>query len=280
MPTFIGLVAILMWGALALLGTLTAQIPAFQLLFICFSMSAGLLFVKRILTKEALFSPPSLGYKQWLFGITGLFGFHFCYFMALKFAPAIQVSLIVYLWPLLLTFFVAKAEARLKALLGGLLGFIGVSLVILQGKDLGALGITNDHLIGYSLAISCALIWSSYSWSLSKNKGSADDIGWLSLAVALLSLVAHLCLETGVWNLAASEVIGAILLGLGPVGGAFYLWDIGMKKGNRSLLAISSFAAPLITALSLVIAGISQWSSVLLLALILVILGGWIANRS
>lgn len=277
MPTFLGLSAITLWGSLALLGTMTSEIPAFQLLFICFSISAGLMFLNRLLQKRPALQKPDMTKRQWLIGIAGLFGFHFCYFMALRFAPAIQVSLIVYLWPLLLTLLVATPGHRKRAMLGGVLGFIGVSLVITQ-NDSGTSAIAAEYISGYALAICCALIWSTYSWSLSKTAGHSDDIGWLSLAVALLSLAAHLTLETSYWPLSSKEFIGALLLGLGPVGGAFYLWDSGMKHGNRSLLAISSFAAPLITAVSLVLAGISEWSLILLTALILVLTGGLIAT--
>ena len=279
MPTFLGLTAISSWGVLALLGSLTNEIPAFQLLFICFSISAALMFVKRGVQHTALFERPVMTPSQWLIGIVGLFGFHFCYFMALRFAPAIQVSLIVYLWPLILTLFVAEKGRKKQALYGGLIGFTGVSLVISQHQGVSAFSdISPNYMTGYLLAASCALIWSSYSWYLSKNTGSADNIGWLSLVVALLSLIAHFFFETAYWQLSATEIIGALLLGFGPVGGAFYLWDIGMKQGNRSLLAISSFAAPLITAFSLVLAGISEWSFILLAALLLVVTGGFIAS--
>lgn len=279
MPTFLGLSAITLWGGLALLGSLTTRVPAFQLLFICFSISATLMFLNRILQKRPVLKGPDMTVNQWLTGISGLFGFHFCYFMALKFAPAMQVSLIVYLWPLLLTVLVATPGQRKRALLGGMTGFIGVSLVITQNQTGAAASVISpQYLTGYALAICCALIWSFYSWSLAKNGGSADDIGWLSLAVAALSLTAHLLLEKTYLPFTQTEVLGALLLGLGPVGGAFYLWDAGMKHGNRSLLAISSFAAPLITAFSLIIAGISDWSLILLTALVLVISGGLIAN--
>lgn len=281
MPTILGLSAITMWGCLALLAVLTKEVPAFLLLALCFAISAALLFLKRLFTRQPLFTRPTLTPMQWLSGIAGLFGFHFCYFMALKFAPAIQVSLIVYLWPLLLTLLVAPPDQKIKALLGGSLGFAGVALVILQRDSSGTADLSWDAVLpGYLLAISCALIWSLYSWSLSKSQGSSDDIGWLSVAVALLALTAHFALEEpALGQLTREELFGALLLGLGPVGGAFYLWDIGMKRGNQALLAVSSFAAPLITALTLVVAGISQWSMSVLLALILVISGGWVANR-
>ena len=121
--SFIGFLAIAMWGTLALLGHLTKGLPPFQLLFLCFLISASLLFVKRLLLKQRLFAKPTLDAKGWLIGVMGLFGFHFCYFMALKYASALNVSLIAYLWPMLLALLLANKKERAKALLGSVVGF-------------------------------------------------------------------------------------------------------------------------------------------------------------
>ncbi len=52
---------------------------------------------------------------------------------------------------------------------------------------------------------------------------------------------------------------------LGPVGLAFYVWDIGVKQGDIQLLGTSSYAAPLLSTLLLVLVGIplplGRWPS-------------------
>lgn len=281
MATFYGINAILMWGLLALLGSLTIDIPAFQLLFICFLISTLIMFGRRFLRKEALFRLPTLKPSQWLIGTSGLFGFHFFYFMALKQAPVLEVSLFVYLWPLLLSVMIAARGQRFQAIIGGVVGFLGI-VVIITSK--GELNLSLESTSGYLLALLCALIWSSYSAYLAKSPGDIDDIGWISLAVASLSLIAHLTLESGFslntahWHFNSSAWLGAILLGLGPVGGAFYLWDQGLKRGNQSLLASLSFCAPLISSISLILAGQEQASMALLVAVALIMFGGLIAN--
>lgn len=282
MATVLGISAILLWGILALLGTMTTSIPAFQLLFICFSISSLIMFSRRIIRGERVLKRPNLPLRSRLIGITGLFGFHFFYFMALRQAPALEVSLIVYLWPLLLAVLVAHRSQRLQAMLGGMVGFIGV-VVLMSGK--GELTLSGESTLGYLLAILCALIWSNYSAYLARSPGKVDDIGWISLAVAGLSLIAHLILESDLsldarmWQFSMSEWLGAILLGLGPVGGAFYLWDIGLKQGNKTLLASLSFFAPLISSVALVLAGQDEASVELLISVGLIMLGGLIANR-
>lgn len=270
-----GLTAILMWGLLALLGANSAEIPAFQLLFICFSIAFGLMLARRVLRGNALWQKPDLSISQWLIGTLGLFGFHFLYFWALKLAPALQVSLIVYLWPLLLTILVARSGQRLQAIVGGGLGFAGVCLLL---ASKGNLDLQADHLTGYALAAGCALIWAGYSFWLARTPGKSDHIGWVAGLSALLALISHLLLEPMRWHYETSVWLSALLLGLGPVGGAFFLWDYALKRGNQVLLGALSFCAPLISALALVISGTATYSPVIVVALSLVLTGGLIAS--
>ena len=46
-------------------------------------------------------------------------------------------------------------------------------------------------------------------------------------------------------------------LGIGPLGGAFLLWDIGMKKGNVPLLGVLSYAALILSTALLVALGLA-----------------------
>src|SRR3546814_13508445 len=48
----------------------------------------------------------------WALGVGGLFGYHFFYFVALGNAPAVDASLIAYLWPLLIVVFSATLPGR------------------------------------------------------------------------------------------------------------------------------------------------------------------------
>lgn len=277
MPTLSGLIAVLMWGMLAVFSTFTRDIPPFQLLVVCFSISFLLIVIKRLIQQKPVFNPSSMTPLQWLVHTLCLFGFHFCYFMAIRYAPPIEVSLIGYLWPLLLGIYVAPQGLRLFALAGGLLGFVGSVFLVLSGESLSA---DVQYLPGYLLAFTCALIWSGYSWFLSRSHSDVEDIGWVSLLVAVLSLIAHLWLEQTRTSLTASELLNAMLLGLGPIGGAFYLWDIGMKNGDQSLLASISFATPVISAVALYVAGFSPLSTAVIVAVSLILSGALITNNA
>ena len=121
------------------------------------------------------------------------------------------------------------------------------------------------HLPGYLAAAACALIWSGYSL-LSRRLGAAptETVAVFCLATAALSLVAHLALETTAWPAGALGWLAMLALGLGPVGLAFYLWDIGCKRGDIQLLGTASYAAPLVSTLILIAAGFAEPTPTLL----------------
>lgn len=277
MATFLGFFAIFMWGMLAALSVFTNRIPPFQLLFICFTIASSLVYVKRAITREPLIKKPAMDRTQWLVGVTGLFGFHIFYFLALRFAPPIEATLIIYLWPLLLGVLLATKGNKRFAVLGGIIGFCGTVVMIADGLDTNQ-GESALAVVGYLCALGCALIWTNYSWFLSKTKSDVEDISWVALAVAFIALVCHLLFENGVWDLTNTEVAMLILIGIGPTGGAFYLWDIGMKQGNQSWLASISFGTPVIASVSLYLFGFSELTVSIIVATLLIVVGAVVSN--
>ena len=282
-PTFIGVLAIAMWAALALLSVLTESLSPFLLLALCFFISGLLVLIKRACKREPLLSLPALTKMQWLVGVGGLFGFHFFYFMAIRHAPPIQVSLVCYLWPLLLALYVSAPGNHWLTLLGASLGFMGAGVVITDGALFNvANSFASNDAVGYGYALVAALIWSSYSWYMGKSNNNVEDIGWMSMAVAILAFICHLFLEPSslstLTQLDGITLLAILLLGLGPVGGAFYLWDIGMKFGKQSWLASLSFATPVLSTMLLALFGIGTLSINVLIALALIMVGAGICN--
>jgi drug/metabolite transporter (DMT)-like permease len=74
-----------------------------------------------------------------------------------------------------------------------------------------------------------------------------------------------------------SEWLAVLLLGIGPVGLAFYVWDIGVKHGDIRLLGVASYAAPLLSTLALVAAGYAEPRATLGIAAFLIAGGGLLA---
>jgi drug/metabolite transporter (DMT)-like permease len=224
-----------------------------------------------------IFGSPISGLLLGIDGVGGLFGYHALYFAALRLAPPAEAGLINYLWPLLIVLFSALLPGeRLRAahVVGALLGFAG--LVALAS---GGLVLDPGAAPGYACAFVAAFVWAGYS-VLSRRFGAVptDAVAGFCLATAALSLAAHLAFETTVWPNTAGQWAAVAALGLGPVGAAFYLWDIGVKRGDIRLLGTASYATPVASTLVLVLAGYAEPTPALALACVLIAAGALVAT--
>lgn len=277
--TLIGFVAVLLWSLLALFTVLSGPTPPLLLNTICFAIGGiiGLIWGAATGMLGELRRVPL---RVYLFGTLGLFGYHTLYFSALRLAPAAEAGLIAYLWPLLIVLFSALLPGerlRVGHMLGAVAGFAGAGLIVTQGGG----GLSSVHMSGYALALLCALTWSGYS-VLSRLVGTAPtaSVAVFCLATSALSLPLHLVFEE---TILPDDGIGwlAILgLGLGPVGAAFYVWDIGVKNGDIQLLGTSAYAAPLLSTMVLIITGLAAPHSALLWAALLITGGAILAARA
>lgn len=272
--TAIGFSAVLMWALLALLTVWTAPVPPFQLNAMTFAVGGGLGLVWLAAT-GSMGQLRGVGWQVYAFGTLGLFGYHALYFSALRLAPAAEASLIAYLWPLFIVLFsglLPGERLRLLHVLGALLALAGAALVVWQGSLTGGFGLV--------LAFLCALVWAGYS-VISRRMGDVPTAAVVvfCLATAALSVPAHLIFETTVVP-TATNWLAVLALGLGPVGAAFFVWDVGMKRGDIQLLGVASYAAPLLSVLALVATGIAQARPVLGLSALLIVGGAALAARA
>ena len=277
--TLIGFAAVILWSMLAVLTVGTAPVPPLLLNAICFGIGGAVGIVWLMLSGE-IGSLRQVPLKVYVIGTAGLFGYHFFYFSALRMAPAAEAGLIAYLWPLLIVLMSALLPGeRLKRghILGGVLGFAGAATILLGGRE----GSVDGAMAGYALALVCAFTWSGYS-IISRSFGAVPtgSVAVFCLATAVLSAVAHLQFETALWPAGALGWLSVIGLGLGPVGLAFYVWDIGVKKGDIQLLGVASYAAPVLSTLILVLAGVAAPSWSLLAAAVLITAGASLAARA
>lgn len=255
--TAIGFVAVLLWALLALFTVGSAPVPPFQLNAICFTIGSLVGFIWLAWSKGGISRLYGISFRVWALGIAGLFGYHALYFSALRMAPAAEAGLIAYLWPLFIVLFSGLLPGeRLRAghIAGGFLGFAGAALIMSGGAE----GFEADALPGYGLALLCALVWSGYS-VLSRRAGGTptESVTVFCAAAAVLSVIAHLLFETTAWPRGALGWASTLALGIGPVGLAFYVWDIGVKHGNIQMLGVASYAAPLLSTLALAAANVT-----------------------
>ena len=282
--TLLGSGAILLWSLLALFTAASGAVPPFQLAAMCF-LVGGLVGCATWALRPGGCAAGLASLRQpwpvWALGIGGLFGYHALYFAALRMAPPAEAGLINYLWPLLIVLLSARLPGagglRPAHLLGALLGLAGVVTLFLGRGDLR---FDDAALPGYAAALAAAFVWAGYS-VLSRRVGAVptDAVAGFCLATAALSLACHRAWEITAWPADARQWGCVAALGLGPVGAAFYLWDIGCKRGDIRLLGVAAYAAPVLSTLILVAAGYAPATPALAIACALIVVGALVAWR-
>ncbi|MEM1314990.1 MAG: DMT family transporter [Pseudomonadota bacterium] len=278
--TALGAVAVALWALLALLTVRSGAVPPFQLTAICLGLGAlcGLGWSRA--SGRAI--PWRLAPRIWALGVFGLFGYHFFYFTALRNGPAAEAGLIAYLWPLLIVLFsglLPGERLRPLHLVGALTAFAGAALILAPAaaKELGG-GFAPEHVPGFAAALLCALLWSGYS-VLSRLAGAVptEAVAGFCAVGAALSALCSLALETPVWPQTAGQWLAVAALGAGPLGLAFYVWDVGVKRGDIQLLGTAAYAAPVLSTLALAAAGEARLTAALALAALLIAGGAGLA---
>jgi drug/metabolite transporter (DMT)-like permease len=277
--TLIGFSAVLMWSLLALFTAASGRMPAFQLAAVTFAIGGGLgaaTWIVRPRAAAALKQKPEV----WALGVSGLFGYHALYFLALRLAPPAEAGLINYLWPLLIVLFSAllpNEHLRLHHVAGALIGLTG-TVLLFAGR--GGLAVADIYLPGYAAAFVAAFVWASYS-VLSRRfpQVPTDAVVGFCLATSVLAAIAHMLFEQTVWPDTAGQWAAVIGLGIGPVGASFYAWDHGVKHGDIRVLGAAAYAAPVLSTLILVAAGYADASMSLVLAAALITGGGLVAAK-
>eukprot|EP01035_Chromulina_nebulosa_P034991 gene34992-47017_t len=106
-----------------------------------------------------------------------------------------------------------------------------------------------------------------------------DAVAGFCMATALLAALVHLAIETTVWPGSVTAWLAIVALGIGPVGAAFYAWDIGMKRGDIRVLGAASYATPLLSTAFLILAGYAQPTANIAVAAVLIAGGGLVAAK-
>ncbi|WP_076997942.1 DMT family transporter [Variovorax sp. KK3] len=277
--TLYALAAIALWATLASIGTALAHLPPFLLTGLALIIGSVMSWPLALRDRQAWAVPP----RTLALGIYGLFGFHFLLFTALRHAPPVEVNLVNYLWPL---FIVVLAPLLLPGLslrplhlVAAVLGFAGAAIAILGARS-ASTGSADLGYWGFVPALGSAFIWASYSlWTKRVKAFPTSAIGLFGLVSGALALGCHALLEPQA-TLSTRDWLLVALCGLGPLGAAFFLWDLALKRGDARQIGILSYITPLASTalLMLVTQRPLSWTIAVAAVLILTaaVMGSWV----
>ena len=258
-PHLLALGSIALWATLASLGVALTHVPPFLLTGLALLVGSLPAWPR---WREWRVSPAVLA-----LGVYGLFGFHFLLFMALRLAPPVEANLVNYLWPLFIVVLapviVPGMRLRTRHVLAAAAGFAGAGLAILGAAAAGPQSVAGPHpaldhaWLGYALALGSALIWSTYSLATRRLSAVGTHfptaaIGAFCVVSGVLSLACHAAFEPRT-ALTLHDFGLIAVLGLGPLGAAFYLWDAALKRGDPRTLGVLGYATPVASTIVLML---------------------------
>jgi drug/metabolite transporter (DMT)-like permease len=264
-PAALALGAIALWMSVAALAVSLKSVPPF-------------LLVGAPMTIVGLATLPT--WRAWrvpattlAVGVYGLFGFHLLLFTALRLAPPVEANLINYLWPLLIVvlapLLLPGQRLAPRHVIGALMGFAGAALVITGGRWTLSVG----HWPGYLLALGAAIVWSTYSLLTKRVRPfPTAAVGLFCLVSGALSLACHWLIESR-YPLSGTEWLRIVLLALGPLGLAYFLWDAALKRGDAKAIGALSYLTPLGSTLMLVATGQGTLTPLVALSALLIVGG-------
>jgi drug/metabolite transporter (DMT)-like permease len=162
--------------------------------------------------------------------------------------------------------FLPDLRLRPAHVLAALAGFAGAAIAILGGG--GARGAWSW---GYLPALGSAFIWASYSLGTRRVPAfPTAAIGLFGLVSGLLSLACHALLEPAA-ALSGRDWMLVAVMGLGPLGAAFFLWDKALKAGDARHIGILSYITPLAsTSLLVLVTGRAFTASIAMAAALII----------
>ncbi len=272
-PRLAALLAVILWSSLATLATSIPLIPPL------FMTGVGLVVGSALSLPLAGFrlSEIKVSWRQLSLGVYGLFGYHAALFLALQTAPKVQANLVNYLWPLLIVLlsplYIRGLRLKANVLIGSVIGFSGAAVAIASSGEMAG-----SFAIGYLFALIAAVVWATYSLGTRKfGEVPTASVGAFAFVAGTLALALHFILEPS-FTPSSSDWFMLIVLGLGPLGAAFYFWDYAIKRGNPQQIGLISFLTPLLSTTMLLIAT-GEELSILLVVSAALIVGGAVIGR-
>ncbi|MGY2285129.1 aromatic amino acid DMT transporter YddG [Pseudomonas gingeri] len=251
LATACGLVAIVLWSTAAgLIRSVSQHFGAIGGAALIYSLGALLLLL--LLGRPRLRSTP----KIYLVLGTALFvAYEICLSLSLGFAnsstQAIQLGVVNYLWPcltVLLAIVMNGQKARWMIVPGSILALFGILWVVsTDGLSLPSI-VENveSNPVSYSLALGCAITFALYCNVTRRYAGGQNLVAFFFIITALILWAKYALSSESLPEFGLRNTLELVAAGVAMAGG-YALWNIGILRGNLTLLATASYSAPVLS---------------------------------
>lgn len=282
--TLIGYLSVLIWSCDALVTTYLKTIPALQTVSLLFAISTLILLTVVVFRSSlSMLIMHALDYRRDIMVATlCLFGTHFFYIQAFKYAKPIFADLINYLWPvylfLLMTAFTARRATR-NEWIGLVLATCGVILLFCPA-DLREFFHLLEDIRGYVYAFLAGLSWALYNLYFSDE---SRHLGYHELtitfaALTVLAFSTHMMFDPTMQPTHTQFALIS-LLSICSVTLGYFLWNHGIQHGDPQVLSILSYQTPILSVVWLVFMGQASFSRNNIAATILITIGTYFCMK-
>lgn len=254
--TIIGLSAIVLWSFIAgLIKKVTMEMNADLGIALIYSCSALIVLT---IFKLPNFKKISKKYLFWgtLLFVSYELSFAFAIAYAQSAQQAIEVNMINYLWPsVTIVAFIIFKELKFNFLVVIGLAISILGIIFIQSGDLGfnLKGLINNsksNPLSYGLALIAAIVWAFYCVVTKKMSNGHNPISIFFIAAALtlwLKLLWFHPLEMPnlYWSNWMYILAAALVVGLG-----YGAWNVGIVKGNITVLVAATYFSPVLSSIS------------------------------
>lgn len=274
--TFIGLTAIVLWSAIVALikevsnsfGAIGGSALIYTVAFLFLILSVGWVPLKRF-PKNYL-----------LLGGFLMVSYEICLALSIGYSQnakqAIEIGMVNYLWPsftMVATVVFHTKKANFLIVPGIICSMIGIMWVLGgdEGIDISQV-ISNikDNPLSYGLAFIGAILWAAYCVVTIKFAKGINGITLFFMLVAIVLWIKFFLLGNHIseLNFNLKSIIYLILAAI-SMGFGYAAWNIGIMKGNVTILTGASYFIPVFSSVlsSIILAtvlGLSFWQGALL----------------
>jgi drug/metabolite transporter (DMT)-like permease len=212
--------------------------------------------------------------------LTGIFGYLSFYYTAFKYAPALHVNSLNYLWPILTAIiaqlFFKELQFSKASLFWLLVAFIGTFGILTSVKS-GAEHFYPNIILGYGLAITAAIIWAVYNNITRTIHCKVENMAGIFFAIAVLSFFLHHILES---SLSPNQTQWIGIIGLSVVNLGYAAWDYALKDIKLNFILGIAYFIPIFSTLILLHYNNTGFSFQFTLSSSLIFIAAYIMNRS